>query len=56
MPPPATSEGYKNRHFPGAILSHRVWLYSSLVFVAYKIFMSLSETNTIGYWGGFTTT
>src|SRR2546423_2287541 len=27
MPPPATSERYKNHRFPGAIISHGVWLY-----------------------------
>jgi transposase-like protein len=27
MTPPATSERYKNHRFPGAIISHGVWLY-----------------------------
>ena len=27
MTPPATSERYKTHRFPGAILSHEVWLY-----------------------------
>jgi len=26
MPPPATSERYKNHRFPGEIISHGVWL------------------------------
>jgi putative transposase len=28
MTPPATSERYKHHRFPGAIISHGVWLYS----------------------------
>jgi putative transposase len=27
MPPPADPERYKNHRFPGAIISHGVWLY-----------------------------
>ena len=27
MPPPATSERYKNHRFPGEIINHGVWLY-----------------------------
>jgi len=27
MPPPATTERYKNHHFPSEIISPGVWLY-----------------------------